>query len=601
MRRFNRSGFREIEDFPCGKCARAFLHRHLQGLVLLAAAAAFAILVPADCADRPAAAGAAPSPDSQSAAPVVIQVDAAHPTGPYSPAWNYFGADEPNYVYSKNGEELLRELAALSPAPVHVRLHNLLTTGDGMASLKWGSTNAYREDADGNPVYDWTITDRIFDAMRDAGVQPLVEVGFMPEALSTLPQPYRHDFPKGNIFTGWSYPPKDYTKWAALVTAWATHLRDRYGAATLNGWLWEVWNEPDIGYWHGTPEEYDRLYDVTAQAIRSVLPNAQIGGPDSTGPDAGRASEFLEQFLEHCIRGKNSTTGGTGAPLDFISFHPKGSPTEVDGHVRMGIQRQLEVMDRGMKIVASFPEYKHTPIILGESDPEGCGACSIATNPSNVYRNGPLYGVSVAEAEARTYELARKNGVVLKGSVTWALEFEDQPYFAGFRDLATNGVDKPVLNVFRMLGMLTGEWLPATSSGGLPLDDILNSGVTRAPDVNAIATRSEHEVDVFVWNYHDDDVQVPPADVHLNIEGLGQGRVRVEQFRMDSDHSNSYRAWLDMGSPAAPTPEQQAQLERAGKLEPLGNPQNLKIARGKLALTFDLPRQGVELVRISWR
>ena len=597
MRRSNRSAYREIEDFPCGRCARAFLHRHLQGLVLLAAAAAFAILAPADCADRPAAAGAAPSPDSQSAAPVIIQVDAAHPTGPYRPAWNYFGADEPNHVYSMNGEKLLRELAALSPAPVHVRLHNLLTTGDGTASLKWGSTNAYREDADGNPVYDWTITDRIFDAMRDAGVQPLVEVGFMPEALSTHPEPYRHDFPRGNIFTGWSYPPKDYAKWAALVTAWAAHLRDRYGAKDLNGWLWEVWNEPDVDYWHGTPEEYDRLYDVTAQAIRSVLPNALIGGPDSTGPGAGRASEFLE----HCLRGKNSATGGTGAPLDFISFHPKGSPTEVDGHVRMGIQHQLAVMDRGMKIVASFPEYKHTPIILGESDPEGCGACSVATNPSDVYRNGPLYGVSVAEAGARTYELARKNGVVLKGSVTWALEFENQPYFAGFRDLATNGVDKPVLNVFRMLGMLTGEWVPATSSGGLPLDDILNRGVTRAPDVNAIATRSEHEVDVFIWNYHDDDVQVAPANVRLNVEGLGHGSVRVEQFRMDSNHSNSYRAWLIMGSPAAPTPEQQAELERAGKLETLGNPQNLNIERGKLALTFDLPRQGVELVRISWR
>src|ERR1700684_2033739 len=147
-----------------------------------------------------------PGAEVTAAAPVIIEVDAAHPDGEYRPAWNFFGADEPNYVYSPNGEKLLRELAALSPTPVHVRLHNLLTSGDGSGSLKWGSTNAYREDAAGNPIYDWTITDRIFDALHDAGVEPLVEVGFMPEALSTNPEPYRHTFPNtgvGGIFTGW--------------------------------------------------------------------------------------------------------------------------------------------------------------------------------------------------------------------------------------------------------------------------------------------------------------------------------------------------------------------------------------------------------------
>ena len=123
-------------------------------------------------------------------------VDASKTEGPYTPVWNYFGADEPNYIYAPNGEKLLRELSALSPAPVYFRAHNLLTTGDGSGSLKWGSTNAYREAADGSPIYDWTITDRIFDALQAAHVRPLVEVGFMPEALSTHPEPYRHTFPQ---------------------------------------------------------------------------------------------------------------------------------------------------------------------------------------------------------------------------------------------------------------------------------------------------------------------------------------------------------------------------------------------------------------------
>jgi len=563
----------------------------------------------------------APGAESTAVQPIVIDIGAAHPDGGYQPAWNFFGADEPNYVYSANGEKLLHELATLSPTPVHIRLHNLLTSGDGTGSLKWGSTDVYREDVAGNPIYDWTITDKIFDALRDAGVQPLVEVGFMPEALSIHPEPYRHTFPNtgvGGIFTGWSYPPKDYAKWSALVTAWVTHLRDRYGADAMRGWLWEVWNEPDIAYWHGTPEEYDQLYDVTSAAIRGVLPAAKIGGPDSTGPGVGRASDFLEQFLTHCNRGWNYATHATGAPLDFISFHPKGAPTMVDGHVRMGIRNQLAAMDRGMKIVASFPEYRNTPIILGESDPEGCGACSLATNPVEAYRNGPLYGVYVAEAEARTYELARKNGVLLEGSVTWALEFENQPYFAGYRDLATNGVDKAVLNVFRMLGMMKGDWLPVTSTGGLRVEDILANGVTGAPDVNAIATRADKEIDVLVWNYHDDDVKAPAANIQVHIVGLPNKQVRIEQFRMDEEHSNAYHAWLfglpgSHGLPGAyqqwlngdsqltPTPEEQAALERAGSLATLGNPQEMTVKTGTLTLPFGLPRQGVELLRISWR
>src|SRR6201996_552193 len=180
--------------------------------------------------------------------PVTITVHADQGNQPYTPIWNFFGADEPNFTYAANGQKLLHELSALSPIPVYFRPHNLLTTGNGDGSLKWGSTNAYTEKPDGTPVYDWTITDRIFDAITGAHVRPLVEIGFMPEALSTHPEPYRHTFPDGDVFTGWTYPPKDWAKWGKLVEAWVKHLHERYGAAAERDWLWEVWNEPDIPY-----------------------------------------------------------------------------------------------------------------------------------------------------------------------------------------------------------------------------------------------------------------------------------------------------------------------------------------------------------------
>ncbi len=534
----------------------------------------------------------------QGPAAVSILVHGDKPTGPYTPIWSFFGADEPNYIYAANGRKLLGELAALSPVPVYFRAHNLLTTGNGEGSLKWGSTNVYTEGPDGSPVYDFTLTDRIFDALAAAHVRPLVEIGFMPEALSTHPEPYRHSFPKGDIYTGWSYPPKDEARWSKLVEVYAAHLRDRYGPQT-GAWLWEVWNEPDIGYWHGTPEAYDRLYDLSAAAIRRALPQARIGGPEATGV-SDHSEPFLRQFLEHCAHGVNAATGGTGAPLDFISYHPKGRPKFADGHVEMSVGTQLRAVERGMKVISSYPEWKHTPIILGESDPEGCAACQ---GSQNGYRNGPLYGVSVAEATVRTYELAQRYGVTVEGAVTWAFEFEDQPAFAGFRELATNGIDKPVLNVFRILGKLGagrpgGSWIAAESSGAATLDDILSNSVAKSPDVNAVATRNGREVDVMVWNYHDADVAVTAAAIHLAVDGLRGKTVRASEFRVDGDHSNAYAAWQKMGSPAHPSAEQTSQLQRAGDLEESVAEHSVEVRSGAASIDLQVPRQAVVLIRL---
>ncbi len=540
----------------------------------------------------------------QNAATVQVTVHADAPMGAFTPIWSYFGADEPNYIYGPHGRKLLDELGELghaADAPVYFRAHNLFTTGNGDGSLKWGSTNVYTERADGTPVYDWTITDRIFDTMRDAHVRPIVELGFMPEAMSTHPEPYRHSFPKGDIFIGWSYPPKDYAKWGALVEAYAAHLKARYGNA-VDGWLWEVWNEPDIAYWHGTPEEYDRLYDVSAAAVRKVLPRAKIGGPDSTGVYAAKngvstSEAFLRQFLEHCAHGKNAATGGTGAPLDFISFHPKGSPKFVNGHVVMNVGQQLAAVERGMEVVASYPEWRNTPIVLGESDPEGCAACQGAQNG---YRNGPLYGVSVAEATARTWELSREHGVHVQGAVTWAFTFENQPYFAGFRELATNGVDKAVLNVFRMMAMLGGKWVRTESTGAIPLRQIVAKSVTDTPDVDAIATRRQREVDVLLWNYHDADVPAAPVKVAMEVRGVPGTHVTEEVFLMDAAHSNAYAVWQGMGSPQTPTAEQQQELVRSGKLEQVVPPRALTVKDGAVRVEMRLARQGVALVRLRW-
>jgi xylan 1,4-beta-xylosidase len=538
------------------------------------------------------------------AQPVTIQVDATKSLGALKPVYAYFGYDEPNYTYMKDGKKLLSELAALSPVSVYVRAHNLLTTGDGTAALKWGSTNAYTEDASGKPVYDWTIVDRIFDTYIERGMKPLVEIGFMPEALSVKPQPYRHSWAPEQayktIFTGWAHPPRDYGKWSELIYQWVMHCVDKYGKAEVESWWWEVWNEPDIGYWQSTLEEYKKLYDYSVDAVKRALPTARVGGPHSTGPGSDRAAEFLRGFLEHAVRGKNFATGKTGSPIDYIGFHAKGRPSVVEGHVRMGPEFQLRSINRGFEIVASFPELKKLPIIIGESDPEGCAACSVRYHPQNAYRNGTMYSSYTAATFARKYDLAARHQVNFEGAVTWAFEFEDQPYFDGYRDLATNGVDKPVLNVFRMFGMMAGTRVEARSSGATDLETMIASGVKAAPDIGAFASRNERELAVMIWNYHDDDLPAAPAEIDLSITGLPARRVLMRHYRVDGAHSNSYELWKKMGSPQKPSEQQYSDLERAGQLHPFGSPEWRTGGKGAVPVKFQLPRQGVSLVTLSW-
>jgi xylan 1,4-beta-xylosidase len=536
---------------------------------------------------------------------VAIQVNLDKSKGPMQPIWAWFGYDEPNYTYMKDGKKLLTEISRLSNVPVYVRVHSLLVSGDGKAALKWGSTNAYTEDAKGKPVYDWTIIDKIFDTFIERGMKPVAQIGFMPQALSVKPEPYRHhwrpDQAYNDIFTGWAYPPKDYTKFATLVYEWVKHSVARYGKAEVESWYWELWNEPNIGYWKGTTEEYIKMYDYVADAFKRALPTARIGGPEVTGPNWTDASDFLKAFLDHVVSGTNYVTGKTGSPLDVITFHAKGAPKLVNDIVQMNMGTQLRDIDKGFEIVASYPTLKHLPIIIGESDPEGCAACSENFHPQNAYRNGTMYSSYTAASFARKYELATARGVNLAGAVTWAFEFEDQPWFAGFRDLATNGVDKPVLNVFRMFGMMQGDRVEV--SGDLAYDflKIRDSSVRGArADISALATMDTRSAAVMVWNYHDDNKLTDGEPVTITIRGIPAAKALLQHFRIDQEHSNAYTLWKKMGSPQQPTPQQVSELEKAGQLQPLSSPEWVHTENGTAVIRMQLPRQGVSLLKFYW-
>ena len=527
------------------------------------------------------------------AQPAAITVDLNHKLGPYKPIYSWFGYDEANFTTGRDGKKLLRELHDLSPVPVHIRAHHLLTSGDGTPELKWSSTNVYREDASGRPVYDFTILDGIFDEYKAAGVVPMVELGFMPKDLTSGTNDYQVHYPARATSGSVQAPPKDYAKWQELVRVVTAHLVQRYGADTVRKWYFEVWNEPDIDYWHGTPEQYWELYDRAVAGVRAALPGALVGGPATTGANNPKAYKFLDDFLTHVTAAK--------VPMDFISFHVKGIPRIQDGEVKMGIAKELNDADKGFEIVARHKMGK-LPIILSEADPEGCAACSMKVNPANGYRNGTLYPSYTAVAYKALFELADRHKVNLISMLSWSFEFENKEYFEGFRSLSTNGIDKPVLNFFRMAALMKGERVAAASSKAVSLEAKLADGVGGQPDIDAMATADGREAAVLLWNYHDEEKSSPSLPASVSVRGLPKtaARVLVTHYRIDDTHSNAYTVWKAMGSPQKPSAEQIAELKGKDGLQLLESPRWAEIHDGTVTLGTDLPHHAISLIQLSW-
>ena len=199
---------------------------------------------------------------------------------------------------------------------------------------------------------------------------------------------------------------------------------------------------------------------------------------------------------------------------------------------------------------------------------------------------------------ARKHDLAARHGVNLEGALTWAFEFEGQPYFAGFRSLATNGIDKPVLNVFRMLAKMDGERLAVESDAAVSLDEMMRTACARSRTCRhlpaATATRSASCSGTITTT----TCQGRAPNVELRLANLpaGAGSFKAEHFTVDAEHSNAYTAWQKMGSPQTPTAEQYAELERAGQLAEGDAIAPVAVENGAATVKLTLSRQGVSLV-----
>ena len=382
---------------------------------------------------------------------------------------------------------------------------------------------------------------------------------------------------------------------------------DRYGAAEVATWYWELWNEPDIFYWRGTIEEYNKLYDYTASAVKAACPLARIGGPCTTNPNLERNSgRYLDSFLDHCVNGTNYVTGQKGAALDFVTFHVKGGGYRADPlHKKQNppsVKQVVRDVSIGYDIVSKYAGLTQLECVLSEIDPDGWAAGGAWDNANLNFRNTEYYPSYVACAFDKLNRWSTAKGWDLK-FLTWAFMFVGERCFEGTRAFSTQGIDKAILNLFRMYARMGTQQVAFESSATKdPLQYADLWGFTETPDVSGFATLTgAKSLEVLIYNHHDDWDRKDQVEVELEVANLPFGKegLTLRHFRIDGSHSNAYAEWVRQGRPMYPAPGQYAAIKARDGLELLAPPQKLMLRDGKVKLSFTLPVHGISLLLVS--
>lgn len=554
-----------------------------------------------------------PNAPSDPSAPHVtaasVDIDAGAESGPLTRLWESVGYDEINLTYTPTGRHLLNTFGELTSTGYHIRPHYALCSGTGFPIPHWGNGNVYHEDADGTAHYDFTILDQTYDAIVEAGHHVLVEIGFTPrdllppeaEELTVTSSPTVYSAYEAGQ---WAYPPKDYAAWRDLLAAVAAHCVERYGAEEVDTWLWELWNEPDIFYWRGTPEQFHELYRATVEGVRSVLPDAKVGGPAVTGG----GTEFLHGFLEY--------TAAEDLPLDFVSFHTKGSsfspwrvygPTGADAPEQQSpsAHKMLFEVRSMLRVMAQFPQYRTLPAIIDECDAGVPAHFSFYDNANFRFQNTEYYPVFQVKLMKKLLDLGEQEGANIQQAMSWSFYFEGERFFEGTRAFLTaDRIEKPLLNAYRLLARMGQMRLAASSdsSHGVELLDAAE-GRSMPEEVDVLASRHEDgRIAAAVWRHTDDQYRTAeaPTPVALTVRGLAPGGYRLTHHRIDATHSNSHTVWQELGAPQVPGPEQLAAIHAREGFEELTAAIEVEVpADGRLALTVELPLPAVSLLELE--
>ena len=533
---------------------------------------------------------------------VSVRVDASKWTGKLEHTWNYIGYDECNYTHSPGGMELIHKFGQLEK-PYYMRAHHMLCTGIMHGFYKWGSTNVYIEDENGNPIYNYELIDRMMDIWLSNNCKPFFELGFMPCDLADPREAENGKFYPitGNMSeyqrVGWAMPPKDYQKWYDLIYYLVLHLKERYGEEELKSWYFELWNEPDISYWRGTTEEFCKLYDYTEAAIHAAMPEARLGGPGIAGHES-----FMDQFLQHVRSGQNYVTGETGTRLDYTTFHTKGGIYRFDALAKKQIPSVKKLLMNVVTHCAIIKKYGYEQLecVLSEADPDGWAAGGRYDNFNLNFRNTEYYASYVMSAYKNLYDLAQKLQMDIR-PLAWAFMFEGERCFEGTRTFTTQGIDKAVFNLFKLLARMGSQKVELTTTRDLdPLSYKDLNGYEEGPEVDGWATMDgENRMQILLYCHHDDWDVKETFDIDLEIANLPMdGKAQIRHLRIDGEHSNAYAEWVRQGRPDYPTEGQREAIVARSGLEYCEAPEAVLVHEGKLQRRFTLPAHGISLLEI---
>jgi xylan 1,4-beta-xylosidase len=470
-----------------------------------------------------------------------VQIDVHGSATPFPHFWEQmFGSGRANLTLRQSYRDDLRQVKKITDLR-YVRFHAIFQDENGV----------YSEDAQGNPVYNWSYVDQIYDGLLDNGVRPFVEISFMPKALASRLD--YHPFWYHQIVS----PPKDYTRWDALITSFAQHLVDRYGIDEVSRWYFEVWNEPNIDFWTGRPAQqtYFELYDHTARALKAVSPRLRVGGP------ATAQAAWVGELIAH--------TDESHVPLDFVSTHVYGNDTaENVFHDDRAVAPHQMVCLAVKKVHAEIQSSARPKIPL------------IWSEFNATYRNEQSLTDSIYMGPWMAQTISRCDGMTEMMSYwTFSDVFEEQgvvktPFYGGYGLMAEEGIPKPAFDAFELLHEL-GEQRLAVDS-----DDVL---ATRRQDGTVV---------IAAWNLVEPGAGGAAKTIHLDLKGVSADR-QASVRRLDASHGDTLTAWMKMGSPKDPT---RAQIEALRKASELGPPQRSAVRQGRLTLT--LPPTGLAVVEI---
>lgn len=514
--------------------------------------------------------------------PVKVSVDGTK-TGDYLyPFWSGLTFHPTEYLSTQWGKNLLTELAESNSIQTYVRIYNQ-------------PEFASRVNEDGSISYNWQHFDERVETILDLGLKPLVVFYSMPKEISADPETKNRTREMGSVL--YIGPPKDYQLWEEVCADFTRHIVGKYGQEEVESWYFRCWNEPNhLGFWHGKDmEEYFKLYDHFAHAVKSVHPKLKIGGPAVTSTDTYKDPFFYRSFLEHVSEGKNNATGERGAPIDYIAVHTYGGSSGHGGpgYEHPSIKYMFELQQKLADIRDEFEPLKGMPILVEEWGIASGGTKGMGAEPMTATRNSHYGAAFLASLAAQHIERIQDgNDHNIQHFLFCASGYEGKRprNFNGYRTFTTrDDIHKPIFNGYKLLGKLGDQLVDVKVD---QKTDNVFTIATRKPD-GSLAIMVTHFDEIDVFNNGE------PVSLQMMVNNQwDQEQITIRHWRIDENYSNAFTLFLKMGSPEYLNPLQLETLKKEMVLEKFSRDQLIKAENG-IDLNFMLPVSGVSLVEIT--